>query len=85
LRYNDLVPEFDPKTVGHLQELRQVLGELNRFSARARELLDEIEGKRDRELEERARQIVAELRAKVRAKELGLPPPPRTRRRTHQG
>ncbi len=85
MRYNVRVPDFDPKTVAHLQELRQVLAEMERFAKRARDLLDDIEGKRDRELEERARQIVAELRAKVRAKELGLPPPPRTRRRTRGG
>ncbi|HNN95798.1 MAG TPA: hypothetical protein PKI03_26150 [Pseudomonadota bacterium] len=77
--------DLDPKIVSHLQELRQALAEIDRFSTRARDLLDEIEGKRDRELEERARQIVAELRAKVRAKELGLPPPPRSRRRQHGG
>jgi len=79
------VADLDPKIVSHLQELRQALAEIDRFSTRARDLLDEIEGKRDRELEERARQIVAELRAKVRAKELGLPPPPRSRRRQHGG
>jgi len=79
------VADLDPKTVSHLQELRQALAEIERFSTRARDLLDEIEGKRDRELEERARQIVAELRAKVRAKELGLPPPPRSRRRQNGG
>ena len=77
--------DLDPKIVSPLQELRQALAEIDRFSTRARDLLDEIEGKRDRELEERARQIVAELRAKVRAKELGLPPPPRSRRRQHGG
>lgn len=73
--------ELDEKTVAHLKELRQVLGEIDRFSSRARELLDEIEGKRDKEMEEFARSIVAELRARARAKELGLPPPPRVRRK----
>lgn len=81
LRYNPVVAELDEKTVAHLKELRQVLGEIDRFSSRARELLDEIEGKRDKEMEEFARSIVAELRARARAKELGLPPPPRVRRK----
>ena len=81
VRYNHVVAELDEKTVAHLKELRQVLGEIDRFSSRARELLDEIEGKRDKEMEEFARSIVAELRARSRAKELGLPPPPRVRRK----
>lgn len=81
LRYNIYVADLDEKTVAHIKELRQVLGEIDRFSTRAKELLDEIEGKRDKELEEFARSIVAELRARSRAKELGLPPPPRVRRK----
>lgn len=85
LRYNCSVAELDEKTVAHLKELRQVLAEIDRFAGRARELLDEIEGKRDKELEELARNVVAELRARARAKELGLPPPPRVRRKRPTG
>ncbi|MBL9008461.1 MAG: hypothetical protein JNJ46_29640 [Myxococcales bacterium] len=77
--------ELDEKTVAHLKELRQVLVEIERFSSRARELLDEVEGKRDKALEELARSVVAELRARARAKELGLPPPPRVRRKRPTG
>lgn len=77
--------ELDEKTVAHLKELRQVLSEIDRFSTRARELIDEIEGKKDKELEEFARSVIAELRARARAKELGLPPPPRVRRKRLTG
>ncbi len=77
--------ELDEKTVAHIKELRQVLVEIERFSSRARELLDEVEGKRDKALEELARSVVAELRARARAKELGLPPPPRVRRKRPTG
>lgn len=85
LRYNTAVPDFDPKTAALLGELRQTLSELDRFSQRARELLDEIEGKRDKEIEARVQQILSEMRARARAKELGLPPPARSRKRTASG
>lgn len=56
----------DERTRGLLTELRQNLTEIDRLSDQARRLLDDIEGKRDEEIERRVAQAIAALRAKSR-------------------
>jgi len=56
----------DERTRGLLAELRQNLTEIDRLSDQARRLLDDIEGKRDEEIERRVAQAIAALRAKSR-------------------
>jgi hypothetical protein len=53
-----------------LEELRNTMKEINRLSSRAQDILDDLEGKRDREIEARVQAALAALRAKARAKKV---------------
>lgn len=51
--------------------MRQNLTEIDRLGDQARRLLDDIEGKRDEEIERRVAQAIAALRAKSRMRTTG--------------
>jgi hypothetical protein len=62
------VPNFDERTTALLEELKQALSEIDRLTARARSIMDELDGTKSSQIEMRVAQAIAALRAKSRAK-----------------
>lgn len=51
-----------------ISELRKTMQEIHRLSAYTQDLMDELEGKRDAEIERRVAEALAALRAKSRVR-----------------